>query len=286
MPPPPSAPQPTLGDVLHAVARPTAQIHVLNPTGALQTNVTHPPLVAPAHHNYYELAVCHAGAMSFIGYANTLGLKTGDAIIIKPGAWHYESYRRINQPYRICWLIPAPNMTNCIFTDYRRGTFRVIKPVNSPPLDATAVLNEIANEVTGQRLHWHTQARALLMSLLVEVDRRAQTMQPARRPQPDPVSALLRIVQARFRDQLQIKSLAKDVGLSPDHLSRRFYATCGTTFKDYLNTIRIHHAQSLLKRGWSIKEAAAESGFSDVYYFNRVFKQHCQTTPGKFVRNQ
>ncbi len=278
---------PTLGDVLNSVVRVGAKIHILAQTVPFPPNATRPPLIAPAQHNYFEVAICFEGEMSFVGYSSTLSLKPGDAVVVRPGAWHYESCRRASQPYRVCWIIVTSHSTACLFTHYRRGQFTVSTMESRPPQEETALLDELSREIIVQPLHWRAKSRALLVQLLADFDRHLHLPQTTvQRQQPDPIRTLLRIVQASFREPLQVKSLAKEIGLSPDHLTRRFYKACGTTFKDYLNTIRIHHAQQLLRSGCAIKHAAADSGFRDVCYFNRVFKHHCQTTPGKFVNRQ
>lgn len=276
---------PTLPDVIAAVARADSQIHVLDPDPALPPSHPPPPLVADDQHAYFELAICFAGTMNLVGHATTIQLRAGDAVLVKPGAWHYESYCRKSQPYRICWVVATPRLIHCVLTHYRRGSFGVSTYGSSPGLDETATLAALAREVSGQALHWRIQARARLLTLLVDLDRQLHGAAPAPvADELDPVRQLLRIAQARFREPLLLRLLAPEVGLSANHLSRRFHAACHVTFKDYLNAIRIHYAQRLLQAGWSVKRTAAECGFGDVYYFGRVFKQRCHVSPGQFAR--
>ena len=272
-------------EVIQAVSRTGAKIHVLNPKQMLQPDRMHPPLVPPSHHAYFELVICFEGEMRLAGCSSTLLLKKGDAVVVKPGAWHYESYERARQPYRGCWMEARPSLVDCLFTHYVRGSFRVHQCGECPHLEETSLLKALAHEVEEQSLHWRLKARALLTELLVDFDRRTQGAQPSPMIQElDPARKLLRIVQTRFREPLQIRALAQEVGLSANHLSRRFQATYSVTFKDYLNAIRIHYAQRLLQSGWSVKRTAEECGFQDVYYFGRVFKQRCNISPGQFAR--
>ncbi len=274
-----------MADVIRSVARTGARIHVLQPERRLEPNRVHPPLVPPDFHNHFELAICFEGEMSFVGYSSTIQLRAGDAVAVKPGAWHYESYRDIRRPYRMFWLSTSPQFVSCLFSRFYRGRFTTAHLGGLPLVEEIAVLQQVAHEVEQKPPHWRTKARALLSSLLVDLDRRLRGTQPRLVGRDvDAVKHLLRIVQARFRDPLQVKTLAREVGLSADHLSRRFHSACGVTFKDYLNTIRIHHAQILLRSGWTIKRTADECGFNDVFYFTRVFKQRCRVSPGQFVK--
>jgi len=223
--------------------------------------------------------------MIVVGEERIQELRAGDAVLVAPGAWHYESYRTAGQPYEVCWLIAHPQQTHYVCTCYRRRRLAIQDHAGAPAAGAQPMLDELARELTQQPRHWQARARALLVEVVVDLDRRTMAA-PPKSPEVDPAHKLVRILETRFREPLQIQSLATEAGLSPDHLGRRFRARFGVTFKGYLNAIRIHHAKLLLKSGWSVKRTAGECGFSDVYYFGRVFKQACKTSPGRFVRER
>lgn len=62
----------------------------------------------------------------------------------------------------------------------------------------------------------------------------------------DPVEALARACQQRFREPLPIKSLATELGFSREHLSRLFAERFGCGPSSYLRAIRVKEAKSLL----------------------------------------
>ena len=160
---------PALKDVIEAVVRADARIHILNPAPSLQPDRAHPPLFAPDQHAHFELAVCFAGEMSFVGHSSTIRLRRGDAVLVKPGAWHYESYCRKSQSYRVCWVVARPRLMNCLFTHYHHGSFVVSGYAGSPQLDEIAALENIAGEASGPSLHGQIKAHALLLGLLVDL---------------------------------------------------------------------------------------------------------------------
>ena len=62
-----------------------------------------------------------------------------------------------------------------------------------------------------------------------------------------------------------------------------FKNTMGTSFIDYLNEYRLTMASRLLiSSASSILDIAAEVGFDNLSYFNRVFKQKYSMTPRQF----
>ena len=73
---------------------------------------------------------------------------------------------------------------------------------------------------------------------------------------------------------LRLKTLAQMFGITPNYLSMLFHTEVGIPLTDYVNNERIRYAKRLLlTTGDSIKKVAFASGFSDSYYFCRLFKK-------------
>lgn len=73
---------------------------------------------------------------------------------------------------------------------------------------------------------------------------------------------------------LSIEALAKQACVSPAYYRREFRRLYGTSPKEYLDTLRINYAKSLLETGYfSQKEIAARCGFLDVGYFRTMFRK-------------
>ncbi len=70
--------------------------------------------------------------------------------------------------------------------------------------------------------------------------------------------------------------------LSRDHLRRLFIQQVGATPAAYLQAARVRLAGSLLGMGRSVKQAAAEAGYDDPYYFSRVFRQATGVPPSRW----
>lgn len=78
-----------------------------------------------------------------------------------------------------------------------------------------------------------------------------------------------------------IENLAKKSCVSSAYYRQEFNRVYGTSPKDYLDTLRIQYAKSLLETGYfSQKEIAQRCGYTDVGYFRTVFKRKL----GKSIR--
>ena len=77
-----------------------------------------------------------------------------------------------------------------------------------------------------------------------------------------------------WNPELSIEDLAKNACVSPAYYLREFNRVYGTSPKEYLDTLRIQYAKSLLETEYfSQKEIASRCGFSDVGYFRTAFKR-------------
>ncbi|MEL6761262.1 MAG: AraC family transcriptional regulator [Myxococcota bacterium] len=93
------------------------------------------------------------------------------------------------------------------------------------------------------------------------------------------VQKVRRWLEANFVEETSLGALAKDVGLSPAELSKRFYATWGVTPVQYRKQLRLKAATRELAAGRSITAAARNAGFSDTAHLSRTFQRQYGLSP-------
>ncbi|MBE6769109.1 MAG: helix-turn-helix transcriptional regulator [Ruminococcaceae bacterium] len=105
-------------------------------------------------------------------------------------------------------------------------------------------------------------------------------------PQNELIDRIIDLTEAHFTDfDLSLTVLAEELGYNAKYLSHLFKKRTGTPYSEYLRTLRIRHAVSLMNNGLdSIKNVALLSGFSDPLYFSTVFKQVIGLSPREYVR--
>ena len=99
--------------------------------------------------------------------------------------------------------------------------------------------------------------------------------------------ALLRRVRDRIdrehAEPLDVEALARGVGMSAGHLSRRFAETYGEPPYRYLMTRRIERAMALLRRGdRSVTEVCFAVGFSSLGTFSTRFAELVGEPPSAY----
>ena len=99
-------------------------------------------------------------------------------------------------------------------------------------------------------------------------------------PIPDPPGA------ADHRGAVEPASGHEAVGgvrrMSYRHFRRLFQQCTGVPPGQYLLNLRINRAKRLLEEPLTIAEVAYRAGFSDPYYFSRLFKQKTGVSPKKW----
>jgi len=92
--------------------------------------------------------------------------------------------------------------------------------------------------------------------------------------------ALCLYVQEHYQSPITRESVARNFGLTPNHVSRLFRREGSMQFSDYLTLVRIDRAKFMLKTYQSpLKEIALNCGYHDLAYFCRVFKAMTKVTP-------
>ena len=87
-------------------------------------------------------------------------------------------------------------------------------------------------------------------------------------------------MRRNFKEDLTEEICAKNISLSRCYFSRNFKAVTGRSFKEYLNLVRIEHANSLLSTtDKSVSEIASICGFGSASHFIYTYKKSQSTTP-------
>lgn len=89
-------------------------------------------------------------------------------------------------------------------------------------------------------------------------------------------------IRNHYHENTSLAELAKLSDTCVSNLEKSFVKLFGMSPVEYRNRLRIEHAKMLLSGGFSIAETAMRTGFSDVYYFSRVFKKYAECTPGQY----
>lgn len=90
-------------------------------------------------------------------------------------------------------------------------------------------------------------------------------------------------IDANYMNKISLTQLSRRLNFSPQHICRKFRQDTGYTFVEYLQRKRMEQGGRLIiNTNKKISEIAELTGYSDVKFFNSVFKKYWQMTPGEF----
>ncbi|QFY61429.1 AraC family transcriptional regulator [Rhizobium grahamii] len=126
-------------------------------------------------------------------------------------------------------------------------------------------------------------AAATLHQIVLEAAR--QAVSPAAAP-PDPaIEDAIERLQRRAFEPVDMNAFARELGVSPATLRRRFTASTGLPPKAFQLRLRIDHAKQLLTTtDLSIEAISTAIGIDDAFYFSRLFQDREHCSPSEFRR--
>ena len=167
----------------------------------------------------------------------------------------------------------SPNFENCIPAE-RAGQIRKLF------LSITAEFAEKRNEYT-------LQIKSLLNMIIIELIRNfgyCDNLFSASKDKNRLIRKAAEYIDAHYRENLTLNSLARLSSLTPNYFSSLFREVSGIKLWDYINSRRIEAAVQLLKNdnNLNIIEIAAQCGFNNTANFNKAFKKTLGTTPTEY----
>ncbi|MFC5447435.1 helix-turn-helix transcriptional regulator [Paenibacillus aestuarii] len=97
------------------------------------------------------------------------------------------------------------------------------------------------------------------------------------------VERVIQYMHDHIHQRIKLNQLAELVQLSPTYLSRSFKSITGYSIIELFNKMKMDKAKEMILEGnWKMKDVAGALGFSDEFYFSRMFKKSEGVSPSEF----
>lgn len=96
------------------------------------------------------------------------------------------------------------------------------------------------------------------------------------------IERAIQFLEANYKDQPSLDTIASHVHLSPFHFERLFKRWAGVTPKQFVHFLTLNHAKEMLRQSRSVLDAAFESGLSSGSRLHDMFVKIEAVTPGEF----
>jgi AraC-like DNA-binding protein len=251
-------------------------------------------------HNFYEMVFVHNGEGTFFIDNDFHEMRPGDIFII-PGDVIHRAVPSNKLPYTVTvilfesGLIQQPDIgENFQYMSYFeigiKDKFRLTLQA-SEKLEYENFLYQMSQENTQRKYGYKHALLHLLHQNIILINRIIINQQPQQVGKSAKIQTwmkdILAYIDGHLNENLSLTHLASQALVSTSHFSRCFKLMTGFHVPEYINTIRMKKALSLLKDEEDPLVLIAETcGFQSTVQFHRIFKQHFDCTPGQYRKTR
>jgi AraC-like DNA-binding protein/mannose-6-phosphate isomerase-like protein (cupin superfamily) len=255
-------------------------------------------ILQPYHYHYHsnnQLLYVIDGEGQLYLKNKVMEIKKHDLIIISKNVRHQLSYKAKCQP-----TVSVINFSDDIFGCFifgkslfgflrRLGDDKTVVSTNDYRLkDVPLLLKEMLFEIKSEFKEYQQLIILKLLEIFLLLKRyhsegSATHIEHHASATENKVLDTIRYIEINYYKKLALDEMARMAYISKRQYIRIFKKISGKTFVEFLNGIRVNHAKQLLQQGDSkIASVCFETGFEDVSYFYKIFKEFTGTTPKSF----
>ncbi len=241
-------------------------------------------------HNHIEIDVLMSGEGAYLIDGIVYPVKAGDVLIINPGVFHKSLVTNPENPLIECFTgLTDGNGKDCDSHPLRlKGKDPIITLGGEAKLKIFHLCSDLLEECTECRVGRNQMLDIYLQQLVLLIQR-----QEAKTENQTVVNVyesigkryiveqIVSYLKDHYQDKISLELLAETIHLSPVYISKIFKSETGDTPINYLISIRLEKAKTMLEAGTreSIQQVALEVGYEDVYHFSKLFKKRFGNAP-------
>ncbi len=195
-------------------------------------------------------------------------IRPGFASIMPPGATSITHFPSLSRHLFAHFLLPEVTKAQVMV--------RTIQDLG----DKFAVIHDAFEEMVGYATAYPLRAEIRLWDILWRLAEMNADLENRTPPVHPAVQHVKQMVELRLAYRLRVTDLAREIGISQNHLNRLFRMATGTSISLYIQSRRMQRAHYLLTHSsLSIKAIAEEIGFTDLHFFNKTVRRNLGEAP-------
>lgn len=246
-------------------------------------------------HEHIEILCFVTGAATIACGSTQIDVKAGDIVVVNSNELHYGVSRSEDLFYYalICDLSllhsrsPDASETKYIVPLTQNRLLFRNKIDGDEPL--RECLLSLIRELKERGIGYELEVKSSLYRVLAMLVRRHAASGHAAEEYQQRTRNLKRFrpvfqrIEEGYREALSVEELARIAGLSRFHFSRLFKELTGRTVTEYIHAVRIDMSEQFLRDpALTVSEIAENTGFTDIYYFSRMFKKYKKVPPSEW----
>ena len=218
------------------------------------------------HSRWFEIIYQHKGNVTLCANQKSYAVKQGDVVIIPPAVYHSGDGNG--------------GFFEDIYVQGTGGEFTEVQVVHDTDGTILPLMEMIYRVTTEKGDRYHEIADSLLEAICAYLVKYVN-----KKSRFEFIDSFKNLMYENLSNgDFDVAEEIKRSGYSSDHFRRCFKAETGYTPLEYLTFLRINHAKKLLRSmpPQPVESIAVGCGFSDEFYFSRVFKKQTGTSPREY----
>ena len=226
-------------------------------------------------HDHWELIYCTSGQGCFsLENGATINYREGEVVVIPPRERHANSSQEGFTNIHLTMADPSfPYRTAFRVADDEAGSLRMAFTQAQTYYMTQMIKRELVLAALGE----------LIASYIVVFRSNSEFSEPVERIR----SAIIRNYA---RADFALDEVIREMPFHYDYLRKLFKKEVGISPLEYMTSLRMKNAETLLTAMWTneytISEIAQMCGFEDALYFSRVFKKYYGCAPSIFSKRR
>jgi AraC-like DNA-binding protein len=215
----------------------------------------------------------------------------GDLVLLGEKLPHYWHTRGLSSGISLQWHFPESHAfwafpENLVFSDVFKRAARGLHITGSTAGMVSKLLLELPRSAGAGQLALFMTIMAHLSSAGTQNCRPLSVRcfnLPFESQYQQAISKAMRHLLAHFRDEVRLQDVLQVTGMSRPTFARQFKKHSGRTFSEFLNRLRLQAAcRELRETDRSVLDIALTSGFTQLSFFNRLFRRELKCSPTEF----
>ena len=248
----------------------------------------------PVHwHDELEIIYVKRGSLNVNIAGESYVGKPGDAFVVSPGNLHFMGSQTGKVDY-YTFLFPMKYVT---FNAEDMLDREVLEPLNNgrlmiyPQIGKTARdiceelidIHKLKNSEAEQEIAVQLKTKMTLLQFILKMWQEGLIMDNTTSGRNTVEKEMISYIQQNYTEKISLKEFGTQFHLSEKYISRYFKEHFHITLSQYVNHLRLEHARQLLQdTTLPITEVAMQSGYQNVSYFIRSFKEIYGMSPLKY----
>ena len=249
-------------------------------------------------HQFLELSYVLEGKATHTTEGITTVLSKGDYFIIDYNRYH--EYQQIGDtPFVImnCLFLPSlidETLTGCeelseVVRNYLiKLDFYQVKdhPTNFVYHDNDgwigSLFQQLHREYEQKSMGYFETIRSYMILILIHIMRQIE-IPNAYDSRNEMIRYIIDYVEKNYTEKLSLTAISRKYNYTLQHVSTLFKQEVGMNFQEYVQSVRIkERCRLLINTNQKVSDIATRVGYTNIKYFNEVFKRHMEMTPRDF----